>query len=271
MDNSECLAAQKRQYRLTRLAWLIGLLLPMAFSVQAQEQDYFNSALLELDNPGQGHADLSAFESGAQAPGIYHVDIYINDNRIDTRDVVFHLVNSADGKQHLQPCLSANYLTKLGIKTTRFPALLNATQCVDLAVIPQAKAEFQFSTQRLQLSIPQAALAPQIRGYVPPDQWNEGINAFLLNYSLTGDDTTARNGNQQNSNSQYVNLRPGINVGPWRIRNYTTWNRSNAGQGKWDTAYTYLQRDIIKPLSRPRVILPQQRVSRLNSTTVRQR
>jgi len=57
MDNSECLARLKRQYRLTPLAWLIALLLPTAFSAKAQEQDYFNSALLELDNPGQGHAD----------------------------------------------------------------------------------------------------------------------------------------------------------------------------------------------------------------------
>ncbi len=244
MDNSEYLVRLKRQYRLTPLVWFIALLLLTAFSVHAQEQDYFNSALLEIDNSVQGHADLSAFEAGAQAPGVYHVDIYINDDRVDTRDVVFHLANSVNGKQDLQPCLSAHYLAQLGIKTTQFPGLSASQQCADLSSIPQAKAEFQFSIQRLQLSIPQAALVPKIRGYVAPEQWSEGINAFLLNYSLTGDNTTARNG-QQNSNSQYVNLRPGINFGPWRIRNYTTWNRNNTGQGKWDTAYTYIQRDII--------------------------
>ena len=29
----------------------------------------FNTELVELDNPGMGKADLSAFESGSQAPG----------------------------------------------------------------------------------------------------------------------------------------------------------------------------------------------------------
>lgn len=57
-----------------------------------------------------------------------------------------------------------------------------------------------------------------------------------------------RNGQGRDSNSQYVNLRPGLNIGPWRLRNYSTWSRSSQQGGstsnKWDTVYTYLQRDI---------------------------
>lgn len=62
---------------------------------------------------------------------------------------------------------------------------------------------------------------------------------------MSGANTYARNGNSQDSNSQYVNLRPGVNLGAWRLRNYTTWSRSSDGQDKWDTIYTYAQRDII--------------------------
>ncbi|VTR59825.1 Outer membrane usher protein fimD precursor [Serratia fonticola] len=67
---------------------------------------------------------------------------------------------------------------------------------------------------------------------------------MLLNYSLSGANTYARNGDSSNSNNQFANLRPGINVGPWRLRNYTTWNRDSHGQDKWNTIYTYLARDI---------------------------
>ncbi|WP_256937731.1 fimbria/pilus outer membrane usher protein, partial [Enterobacter chuandaensis] len=49
----------------------------------------------------------------------------------------------------------------------------------------------------------------------------------------------------KNSSSQYANLRPGLNVGPWRLRNYTTWSRDENGHDKWDTVYTYAQRAII--------------------------
>ncbi|WP_269936396.1 fimbria/pilus outer membrane usher protein, partial [Serratia liquefaciens] len=130
----------------------------------------------------------------------------------------------------------------------QFPALgIPEAACADLAAIPQASARLLFDSQQLALSIPQAALARQPRGYVPPSQWDEGIIALLLNYSLSGaSSTTTQNGSggNQNSNSQYANLRPGLNIGPWRVRNYTTWSRSSDGQDQWSTVYTYAQRNL---------------------------
>lgn len=67
----------------------------------------------------------------------------------------------------------------------------------------------------------------------------------MLNYSVSGDNSWGRNGNGSNSQSQYANLRPGLNIGPWRFRNYTTWSRDSNGQDNWDTVYTYVQRAII--------------------------
>ena len=75
--------------------------------------------------------------------------------------------------------------------------------------------------------------------------WDEGITAAMLNYSLSGSNNWSRNGNGSDTNSQYANLRPGINIGPWRLRNYTTWSRDSKGNDKWDTVYTYGQRAVI--------------------------
>lgn len=244
-----CQSGEQRLPRVNRLAYLVAVHIALlgctSFSVQAR--DYFNPALLQIDNPEQGSTDLSAFEDGeAQAAGVYRVDIYINNEAQDTRDVTFTLMKGADGKQSLQPCLGVADLAAMGVKTTLFPDLGDAkTPCANLAAIPQASAEFRFSAQQLLLSIPQAAVAQKARGYVPETQWDEGITAFLLNYSMNGANNYARNGDSQNSNNQYVNLRPGINIGPWRFRNYTTWDRSSEGQDQWDTVYTYVQRDII--------------------------
>ncbi|MFS7160241.1 fimbria/pilus outer membrane usher protein [Serratia proteamaculans] len=226
----------------TRLAILIALQL-LAQNVQAR--DYFNPALLELDGPQQGVTNLATFEeNGSQLPGDYRVDVLINEQQVDTRTVTF--TAGADG-QGLQPCISVAELTAYGVRVAQFPALgaPDAT-CANLAAIPQASARLLFDRQQLALSIPQAALARQPRGYVPPAQWDEGITALLLNYSLSGANNTARGGsNGSNSSSQYANLRPGFNAGPWRLRNYTTWSRSSDGQDKWDTVYTYAQRNLI--------------------------
>lgn len=213
-------------------------------SQQAYSRDYFNPELIELDNPGTNKTDLSAFENGSQAPGTYHVDIVLNEQVVDTLDITFISKNNAE-QPELIPCLKVEQLKSWGVKTELFPALAQKNDnCVDLDAIPQAKTDFQFSTQRLNISIPQAAVTTQARGYVPPEMWDEGINAAMLNYSISGAQNWGRGDNDSN-NSQYANIRPGINIGPWRLRNYTTWNRDSKGNDSWDTVYTYAQRAII--------------------------
>ncbi|HCR2005409.1 TPA: fimbrial biogenesis outer membrane usher protein [Enterobacter cloacae subsp. dissolvens] len=206
----------------------------------------FNTELIELDNPGRDKADLSAFESGSQAPGIYHVDIIVDDAFLQTGDIQFTASKADNGDASLQPCLSLAQLKRWGVKTALFPALdAEKSECVNLQAIPQASADFQFAAQRLVLSIPQAAIDLPARGYVPPEMWDEGITAAMLNYSLSGANSRARAGEGVSSNTQYANLRPGVNIGPWRLRNYTTWSRDAAGKDQWDMVYSYLQRAVI--------------------------
>ncbi|HBH7063285.1 TPA: fimbrial biogenesis outer membrane usher protein [Enterobacter cloacae] len=206
----------------------------------------FNTELIELDNPGMDKADLSAFESGSQAPGIYHVDIIVDDAFLETGDIQFTASKADNGDASLQPCLSLAQLKRWGVKTALFPALdAEKSECVNLQAIPQASADFQFAAQRLVLSIPQAAIDLPARGYVPPEMWDEGITAAMLNYSLSGANSRARAGEGVSSNTQYANLRPGGNIGPWRLRNYTTWSRDAAGKDQWDMVYSYLQRAVI--------------------------
>ena len=206
----------------------------------------FNTDLIELDNPGMDKADLSAFESGSQAPGNYHVDIIVDDALVETGDIRFTAGKNENGDETLQPCLSSEQLKRWGVKTALFPALsAEPGECVNLQAIPQASSDFQFSALRLVLSIPQAAIDLPARGYVPPQMWDEGITAAMLNYSLSGATSRAKTGAGASSNSQYANLRPGINIGPWRLRNYTTWSRDAAGKDQWDMVYSYLQRAVI--------------------------
>jgi outer membrane usher protein len=73
------------------LVILFGLAMAI-FAHQVMADDYFNPALLDIDNPQQGKTDLSVYEKGpGQAPGKYQVTVFINNNKIDTRDVTFTL------------------------------------------------------------------------------------------------------------------------------------------------------------------------------------
>ncbi|EJO47194.1 outer membrane usher protein psac [Enterobacter sp. SST3] len=230
------------------LVILFGLAMAI-FAHQVMADDYFNPALLDIDNPQQGKTDLSVYEKGpGQAPGKYQVTVFINNNKIDTRDVTFTLQKDDHGNSTLQPCFTVDDLKSLGIKTQKYPQLKAKGQCADLHAIPAASATFRVRNQQLLLSIPQSALGQVPRGYIDPKEFDEGINAGLLNYSANASQSHARQPGEQDNSSQYVNLRPGLNIGAWRIRNYSTWNRSTTGNEedqKFTSVYTYAQRDIV--------------------------
>ncbi|PMC12209.1 fimbrial assembly protein, partial [Klebsiella aerogenes] len=93
--------------------------------------------------------------------------------------------------------------------------------------------------QRLNISIPQAALSTVVQGFIPEDQFDDGINALLVNYQFSGSDDFE-------SEDEYysLNLQSGLNLGPWRIRNLSTWNKTKGDAGDWESAYLYMQRSI---------------------------
>ncbi|MBI6528649.1 fimbrial biogenesis outer membrane usher protein [Proteus vulgaris] len=202
---------------------------------------YFDPDFLESSD--KESIDLSPFENNQQLPGNYYVDIYINTNLILTKNIRFE----KNKNNKLTPCLSIDDLNDFGVKTTDYPKLYTMTDsCVDLSVIPDAKSELEFDSQRLYLSIPQIALSRNPRGYIDLNKIDNGITALLLNYSYSGSKNYDRKNNNSSETSHYINLRPGLNFGPWRLRNYTTWSNSGNQSGKWNTVYTYLSRNINK-------------------------
>ncbi|WP_277850163.1 fimbria/pilus outer membrane usher protein [Moellerella wisconsensis] len=217
------------------------LSLGYTYSSYAQKAIYFDPDFLEL--PNKESMDLSQFENNEQLAGSYYVDIYVNTNLIGPQRISFE---KKEGSK-LVPCLSIRAINKLGIKTDKYPDLETLkNNCANLSVIPDAKSDFEFNSQRLYLSVPQVALNQSPRGFVDLNDIDNGITALLLNYSYSGSKNHDRKKNNSSSASNYLNLRPGVNIGAWRLRNYTTWSNSDENSSKWDTVYTYLSRSINK-------------------------
>lgn len=222
------------------------MLLAICGTMSARADNYFNPRFLS-DDPAKV-ADLSGFEKGMEAPpGLYRVDIYMNDGFMSTRDVSFQ--PDADNKT-LVPCLTRGQLSAMGVNTRAIPgmAVLATDACVPLtAMIKEASTQFDVGRQRLSISVPQAFMGNLARGYIPPDQWENGVTAGLLNYSFTGNNVHNNTGGT--SNYAFLNLQSGLNLGAWRLRDNTTWSYSSGGAGlsenRWQHINTYLQRDIV--------------------------
>lgn len=262
-------AALPHYFKLNILAVLIG------YSGMSFADTGFNPQLLE--NVGTDEvSDLSVFTKGDnQAPGKYVVDITVNNEPVDHKEISFYADkdNINPEGSGLIPCLTLDELKQYGLKIGAVPELAAmaqkaseqkeasesvtttpdssaaspAEECVNfIKMIPSSSAAFDFGSQRLNLSFPQSVIEQAARGYVDPSLWDEGINALLLDYNFTGSNTTSKydGSDKSHDDSYYLSLRNGLNFGPWRIRNYSTLNDNN-GVREWQNINTYLQRDII--------------------------
>ncbi|WP_058911251.1 fimbria/pilus outer membrane usher protein [Entomohabitans teleogrylli] len=223
----------------------VTIALMLSWSYIAAARETFNPYALEIGNPRQPVADLSAFaEAGGQQPGVYRVMVYINgEAQGELQDI--HFVSGADQKLRAQ--ITPAMLKAWGVRVDAFPQLaaLPADKPLDDIgqYIPQAATELRFSKLQLEVSIPQAAINASAREWVDPALWDDGVTAALLNYNFSGANTWHSH-NDGSRDNYYANLQSGLNFGAWRLRNYSTWSYSQEQGSRWDSINSWLQRDI---------------------------
>ncbi|WP_198298378.1 fimbria/pilus outer membrane usher protein [Bordetella genomosp. 8] len=192
--------------------------------------------------------DVSRFERGnIVLPGIYTVELYVNDQPLARRDVRFV---PQQGSAGAQPCLTRALLQASGVDMRRLESSLSdqqegqdekigAEECVDLSNrIPDAAVHYDAGEQQLTLSIPQAALRHTARGEVDPSLWSDGVPAGLLRYDAN---IYRTQGNDLDNDSGYLGLMAGLNLGGWRFRqrsalNYNKYSQTQYGYDDHDRA-----------------------------------
>lgn len=221
---------------------LILIYCSISFSVNSTE--IFNPEFLKDDMIGDSIniSDLSKFEKiGYNEPGKYFVDLYVNNKFSSTEEIYFRL----DENDKIYPCLNVSYLLNMGVDMKKL-IKINKNEhdsCLNISkLIPSSSYNFNFQKQSLHISIPQAYLINNIKDYVSPSLWDNGINAFFLNYSLSGSNSTG------NSDDYYLSINSGVNLGGFQFRNLSSWQYSKLQQNTintWNSIYTYLQKPII--------------------------
>lgn len=211
---------------------------------------HFNPSFINQNNHSEPVADLSAFEKGDSIPaGIHSTDIYINSTPSAKRKIDF----KKDRNGNSIPTFTLSDLQSLGINTDILPTetlkfLMSVpSHAIDIKHISTESSEtFDVSTQKLDLHIPQIYIKSEARGSIPPEAWQEGINALLLSYSLTGSKDSYDQGEKKRSN--FLSLQSGLNLGAWRLRDSSSWSYSSSNteesNSDWQHISTFIERDI---------------------------
>jgi len=230
---------------LTNIAQLV--IFSLAFSQSAwaadQQQDIeFNSAFL------RSAVDVNAYSQGNPvAAGSHTVDLYINDRWKGRAAVNFE--NARPEDRVAEPCFDAALIAQLGLDSAHLSPeglaqLKNGSGCVRIASLaPGLSANYDVTTQQLQVQAPQIFLLRNARGYVSPELWDSGIPAATLQYDYNA--WHSEMSNSESLSTQYLGLRGGVNWDVWRLRYRGTFNW-NEGQGwHYDNTSTYLERAIV--------------------------
>ncbi|HEL3209023.1 usher protein [Stenotrophomonas maltophilia] len=169
--------------------------------------------------------------------GLHRVDVWINGQFHQTRDITFAPVA---GQASAAPCLPGDLMDALQLRAEHLLALQamkGSTGCIDLpAALDGATATFDGSALQLQLTVPQAMQERAPRGHVPVEHRDPGITGGFVNYTANHYRSSARD-------SSYLGLNAGLNLGGWRVRHRASFNHGAHGS-RYRTIGSHLQRDL---------------------------
>lgn len=187
--------------------------------------------------------DLEKFlAQGALLPGHYRVDLFLNQRLVAREELAF--VEQGDG---VIPCLPAELFARIGVDMTALATALGlppgAEQpgCIDPRQVAYGDWRYDGGNQRLDISLP-LQLVPKVdRNEVPANLWDPGVTAGFVDYRLSSswDHRSGQGSSERHSGS----FTSGLNLGPWRLRNYSSASYQE-GDIRWQSEQSYAERDI---------------------------
>ncbi|SEW15373.1 fimbria/pilus outer membrane usher protein [Luteibacter sp. 329MFSha] len=220
------------------VAWVVTNMRP----VHAQDARFveFDPAFLPA---GAATVDLARFSRGNPVlPGDYDVDVWLNDEWQSHGTVRFAAPSAG---AEATPCIADAQLTDYGVDPSALQVAA-ADPCVALGTrIPSASVRFDIGQQRLDIEVPQAALARRQRGAAPVAQWDPGITAGLLAWRAGARRTATP---WRSTSSSFLAVDAGFNHGSWRLRQAGSW-----AAGRYSRGQAYAERQLSSMASQMRV------------------
>ena len=195
------------------------------------------------------HLDLSRFSrADVNQPGDYAGNVTVNGVWRERGRIRLAQV---PGHDSAQPCFTRDRVALWGVDLDKLQAdpgavashrLTAEETCAPLGdFIPGATITFDAGEQSLDVQVPQLYMSRDARGYVPPSQWDAGINAARLDYSANTYRSVYAG---RATTSSYLGLDGSLNLGSWHLRHQGNLNWNSQRGRDYTSTSTFLQHDI---------------------------
>lgn len=223
----------------------------ICLSLYSYSDDYFDPSMLESQlGVDTSQIDLSQFsKSNAVLAGEYRVQVELNRNLLGDKTITY-----AENKAgEIVPVFTPELLEEWGVNVKVIPNLSKLepnTKITNITdYIKDATVYSDVSQLTLRVTIPQIAMLNKAEGYIEPELLDDGIPALFFNYFLSGNknrNDSSYSGTKK-SNSSFVSLNAGMNLGAWRLRSNMSYSRNSGDYGSSSSTNfnnTYLMRTL---------------------------
>lgn len=195
-----------------------------------------------IDAHDNENIDLTTFESATDSQeGDLFVDVAVNGRRVSRSEHITFLRHNDE----VQACIPMGLIQKIGLreKVIKEMALWGDDACVDIkGLSDQTSIRLDQEKQELSISIPQSFFLYDDPNWVPPAQWDDGINGVVFDYSINQNIAKPKHGSSNHSTSATGTV--GVNVGAWRLRADYQYSRIKANdkskdEFQWSQAYAF--------------------------------
>jgi outer membrane usher protein len=216
----------------------VCVMLPGFAAAQSPAPSADDETYLFDDNMLFGAGSLSRFNRiNAIEPGRYKVSLFVNNRFVEAVELNF--LEQKDSA--VEPCLSAPLLERGGVLKSAIREGADS-QCLILSqAVSGAYTAFDFGQLRLDLSVPHGLMLNMPRGYVSPESLDAGNTVGFVNYSASQYHVTRTGRFNGSSDSSYLALNSGLNVGLWRFRQQGNLTYDSDRGKHWNATRTYVQ------------------------------
>nr|WP_255562182.1 fimbria/pilus outer membrane usher protein [Rahnella sp. PD12R] len=200
-----------------------------------------------IDSADRNNVDLSRFQvANYIAPGEYLLDVVLNGRTLGDQSLIKYIPTEDNKNSRL--CVPPSLVDKFDLTKTAQAQLTlwHHGECTSLYRQKEITARYDQEKQTLNISIPQAWLTFHDENWVPPSQWDNGVNGVLLDYNLLGSKYMPQQGNSSTSFSSYGTT--GFNLGAWRARADYQYSAARASGSPASDKFTWTQTYLFRAL-----------------------